>query len=78
MRSELSCADLFHNGRLTCLRRVHRRDKDARQAGHRERIGPMAPLVESFTVNETGSLLTVSFVHEVENPKISGIEIVPQ
>jgi len=38
----------------------------------------MAPLVESFTVNETGSLLTVSFVHEVENPKISGIEIVPQ
>jgi len=41
-------------------------------------VGPMAPLLESFTVNETGSLLTISFVHEVENPKISGIEIVPQ
>jgi hypothetical protein len=41
-------------------------------------VGPMAPLVKTFAVNETGSLLTISFVHEVENPKISGIEIVPQ
>ena len=41
-------------------------------------VGPMAPLVESFTVNETGNSLTISFAHEVENPKISGIEIVPQ
>jgi hypothetical protein len=37
----------------------------------------MAPLVETFTVNETGSSLTISFVHQVENPKISGIEILP-
>src|SRR5262249_9043924 len=41
-------------------------------------VGPMAPLMERFTVNETGSALTISFGHEVENPKISGIEIVPQ
>jgi len=41
-------------------------------------VGPMAPLVEPFTVNETGSLLTISFVHQIENPKISGIEIVSQ
>src|SRR5262249_38492689 len=41
-------------------------------------VGPMAPLVESFTVNETGNSLTISLVHQIENPKISGIEIVPQ
>jgi glucose/arabinose dehydrogenase len=41
-------------------------------------VGPMVPLVETFTVNETGNSLTISFAHEVENPKISGIEIVPQ
>jgi glucose/arabinose dehydrogenase len=39
-------------------------------------VGPMAPLVKRFTVNETGGLLTISFVHQVDNPKISGIEIV--
>jgi glucose/arabinose dehydrogenase/PKD repeat protein len=43
-----------------------------------KQVGPMAPLVESFSVNETGSSLTISFVHQIENPKISGIEVVPQ
>jgi hypothetical protein len=41
-------------------------------------VGPMAPLVKSFTVNQTGSSLTISFVHQIENPTISGIEILPQ
>jgi malectin (di-glucose binding ER protein) len=43
-----------------------------------QEVGPMAPLVKGFTVNQTGSSLTISFVHEVENPTISGIEILPQ
>jgi hypothetical protein len=43
-----------------------------------QEVGPMAPLVKSFTVNQTGSSLTIGFVHQVENPMISGIEIVPQ
>jgi glucose/arabinose dehydrogenase/PKD repeat protein len=42
-----------------------------------QEVGPMAPLVKSFTVNQTGSSLTISFVHQVENPTISGIEILP-
>jgi hypothetical protein len=41
-------------------------------------VGFMKPLVKSFTVNVPGSQLTISFGHQVENPKISGIEIVPQ
>ena len=37
----------------------------------------MAPLVKTFTVSVTGTELRIDFVHQVENPKISGIEILP-
>lgn len=40
--------------------------------------GFMKPLVKSFTVSVTGTQITVSFAHLVENPKVSGIEIVPR
>jgi hypothetical protein len=43
-----------------------------------QEVGPLAPFVRSFTVNQTGSSLTISLVHHVENPTISGIEILPQ
>jgi hypothetical protein len=34
--------------------------------------------VKTFTVTVTGSQIVISFVHEIENPKISGIEIIPE
>jgi hypothetical protein len=41
-------------------------------------VGFMQPLVKTFTVTVTGSPIVISFVHEIENPKISGIEIIPE
>ncbi|HXY40775.1 MAG TPA: malectin domain-containing carbohydrate-binding protein [Vicinamibacteria bacterium] len=41
-------------------------------------VGVMQPLAKSFPVTVSGGQVVVSFVHEIENPKISGIEIIPQ
>ena len=38
-------------------------------------VGFQKPLVKSFTVNVASSPLAIEFIHRIENPKISGIEI---